>query len=117
MQQERPRILVIRRRYLGDIVLLGIFFRSLRRHWPDATLHVLVEEQYADVLALNPDVNGAFRLPKKSSSIGKCMKLLRDLRKADFTHVLDLDNTEKTAVLARLTGAPFRAVLHLRDRP
>ena len=30
------RILVIRRRYLGDVVLLGSFLRNLRLHWPAA---------------------------------------------------------------------------------
>ena len=28
---ENPRILVIRRRYLGDVVLLGSFLANLRR--------------------------------------------------------------------------------------
>ena len=37
---DPPRILVIRRRYLGDIVLLGSFLRNLRLHWPAARLDV-----------------------------------------------------------------------------
>ncbi len=35
--QATPRILVIRRRYLGDVVLLGSVFRSLRRHFHTST--------------------------------------------------------------------------------
>ena len=116
MPTDRPRILIIRRRYLGDIVLLGTFFRSLRRHWPDAVIDVLVEEQYAAILSLNRDVNGGQKLPKKSTAIGQWATLIRALRSAHYTHVLDLDNTEKTAWLARVTGAPLRAVLHLQDR-
>ena len=113
MSTDRPRILVIRRRYLGDIVLLGIFFRSLRQHWPEAIIHVLVEEQYAEILALNPDVNGTQKLPKKTTAFGRWFSLVLALRSARYTHVLDLDNTEKTAWLARVTGAPLRAALHL----
>ena len=52
-----PRILVIRRRYLGDIVLLGPFLRNLRLHWPDANITVFVEDRFAEAYALNPDVN------------------------------------------------------------
>jgi ADP-heptose:LPS heptosyltransferase len=117
MPTDRPRILVIKRRYLGDIVLLGIFFRSLRRHWPDAVVHGLVEEPYAEILALNPDVNGAHKLPQKSSALGRWFSLIRALRSERYTHVLDLDNTEKTAWLARIAGAPLRAALHLGNQP
>ena len=40
------------------------------------------------------------------------MRLLRALRSGRFTHVFDLDKTEKTALLTRLTGAAFRIALH-----
>jgi ADP-heptose:LPS heptosyltransferase len=116
MLKAPPRILVIKRRYLGDIVLLGLFFRSLRRHWPDAIIDVLVEEQYAEILTLNPDVNGTQKLPKSPKALGRWFSLLRTLRAQRYTHVLDLDNTEKTACLTRVTGAPLRAALHLRDQ-
>jgi ADP-heptose:LPS heptosyltransferase len=102
-----PRILVIRRRYLGDIVLLGSFFSNLRAHWPRAELSALVEESYAEVLDLNPTVNRVFTLPRATKPIAKWLALGRSLRAARFTHVFDLDNREKTAVLSRLTGAPF----------
>ena len=44
---QSPRILVIRRRYLGDVVLLGSLFRNLRIHWPAARIAALVEPAYA----------------------------------------------------------------------
>jgi ADP-heptose:LPS heptosyltransferase len=113
-----PRILVIRRRYLGDIVLLGSFFRNLRLHWPDATIAALVETAYSDVLTLNPDVHQVFHLPQKTAGIRAWLLLARDLRRTRFTHVFDLDNADKTAVLARISGAPFRAaLLHEGIRP
>ena len=39
--------LVIRRRYLGDIVLLGPVFRNLRLHWPGAHLAAVAEPAQA----------------------------------------------------------------------
>jgi ADP-heptose:LPS heptosyltransferase len=100
-----PRVLVIRRRYLGDIVLLGSVFRNLRLHWPDAQLTALTEASYADVLPLNPDVNATLIFPRR---LTEWPGFLRTLRRARFTHVLDFDNTEKTAVLTRVTGALLR---------
>ena len=109
MQPDSPRILVIRRRYLGDIVLLGPVFRNLRLHWPDATIAAVVEAAYAPVLTLNPDVSEILILPERWSA---WPGFLSRLRRARFTHVLDLDNNDRTALLTRLTGAPFRAALH-----
>jgi lipopolysaccharide heptosyltransferase II len=106
---ENPRILVIRRRYLGDVVLLGSFLGNLRRHWPAASLSVLVEPAYAGVLALNSDVNAAPTLPWHWA---QWPGFLRALRRARYTHVFNFDNTERTALLTRFTGAPFRLALH-----
>jgi lipopolysaccharide heptosyltransferase II len=103
------RILIIRRRYLGDIVLLGSLVRNLRLYWANAHLGVLVERRFADLLAMNPDVNTTFTLPQK---LAQWPRFLRQVRRERFTDVLDLDNTEKTALVARLSGAPKRVVLH-----
>ena len=108
---EPPRLLVIRRRYLGDIVLLGSLFRNLRLHWPQARLTALVEPSYAEVLALNPDVDAVLPLPKSGAGLDSWWRALRALRGGRFTHVFNLDNVPKAALLARWTGAPFRAGL------
>jgi ADP-heptose:LPS heptosyltransferase len=103
------RVIVIRRRYLGDVVLLGSLLRNLRLAWPDATLAAVVEPRFADVLKLNPDINAILPLPAR---LREWPQFVRRLRRAKFTHVLDLDNTEKTAAIARLSGAGTRVALH-----
>ncbi len=108
MPALRPNILVIRRRYLGDLVLLGPLLRNLRLHWRQALLTALVEPAYAEVLTLNPDLDEVMALP---AGAGGWWRFLRRLRAARFTHVFDLDNTEKTAWLTRWTRADFRAAL------
>jgi ADP-heptose:LPS heptosyltransferase len=105
-QDRAPRVLVIRRRYLGDIVLLGSVLRNLRLHWPRAWLTVLTEAAYAGVLPLNPDVDSALTFPRGAR---EWFAFTRALRRARFTHVLDFDNTEKTAIVTRLTSAKVRA--------
>ncbi|PHX70937.1 MAG: hypothetical protein CK548_07970 [Opitutia bacterium] len=102
---DAPRVLIIRRRYLGDIVLLGSVLRNLRLHWPDAQLTVLTEPAYAAILALNPDVTTASAFPRSALA---WPAFLAAIRRARFTHVLDFDNTDKTALLSRFTGALLR---------
>jgi heptosyltransferase III len=111
---QNPRILVIRRRYLGDVVLLGSLFRNLRIHWPEARIAALVEPAYAGILALNPDVDEVLSPPKGAIEwpgfIGR-------LRGAAFTHTFDIDNTERTALISRLSGAGQRVALHHGSHP
>ena len=113
MQPEK-RILVIRRRYLGDVVLLGSLFRNLRLHWPDARIAALVEPSWTGILSLNPDVNLALELP---AGLAEWPRFIGSIRRESFTHVLDIDNTEKTALISRLSGAPFRVALHHGEHP
>lgn len=103
-----PHILVIRRRYLGDIVLLGSLLRNLKLHWPACRIGVLCEQTYAPILDLNPDVDERWLLPATRFA---WPRFLWNVRRAGFTHVLDLDNRERTALVTRATGAPVRATV------
>jgi len=114
MAAATPRILVIRRRYLGDVVLLGSVFASLRAHWPEASICVLTEAAYAEVLGLNPDVAHALVFP---SSVTGWPRFIRTLRAARFTHVLDFDNNDRTALVTRLSGAPVRVTYDREINP
>jgi lipopolysaccharide heptosyltransferase II len=109
MAEFAPNVLVIRRRYLGDIVLLGSVFRNLRLHWPDARITVLTEAAYSGILPLNPDVNATLAFPK---GLAGWPAFIRTLRAARFTHVLDFDNTEKTALVTWLSRAIVRATFN-----
>jgi ADP-heptose:LPS heptosyltransferase len=109
-----PRILVIRRRYLGDLVLLGSVFRNLHLHWPGAQITLLAEPGYAAIAALNPDVATILTFPRR---LAEWPRLLATLRRTRFTHVLDFDNTDKTAWLTRWTGAAVRVTYDRETNP
>lgn len=109
-----PHILIIRRRYLGDLVLLGSVLRNLLLHWPGARITLLAEPAYAPIATLNPDVAEILTFPRR---LAQWPRLLGRLRRAKFTHVLDFDNTDKTAWLTRWTGAKVRATYDRETNP
>lgn len=111
--RQIPRILVIRRRYLGDVVLLGSLFRNLRLHWPDAHIAAMVEPQFGAILSLNPDVDAVVAPPRAFA----WTPFVARLRRERFTHVFDIDNTQKTAIASRLSGAAVRVALHHGNHP
>ncbi|HZZ19456.1 MAG TPA: glycosyltransferase family 9 protein [Opitutaceae bacterium] len=110
----QQKILVIRRRYLGDVVLLGSLLRNLKLHWPGCRIVAAVEPGYAGILGLNPDVDAVISPP---SGAAGWFAFARKVRAEKFSHVLDIDNTERTALIARLSGAPFRLALHHGTHP
>jgi heptosyltransferase III len=65
---ERPRILVITLRRLGDVLLTTPLIRTIRRGYPRAVLHVLVFRGSERILQGNPDIDEAIAMPEQPSA-------------------------------------------------
>jgi ADP-heptose:LPS heptosyltransferase len=107
-------ILVIRRRYVGDIVLLESTFRLLRRHWPAARIVACVDPAYRELLKLHPAIDASLPLPTRWHA---WPRFLLRLRRERFTHVLDFDNRARTALITALSGAGIRATMRHGEQP
>jgi heptosyltransferase-3 len=108
---ERPRILVVALRRLGDVLLTTPLIASLRQAWPQATIEALVFADTAGILAGNPDLDGVVTLPAKrtfAQSVSLAMKLWRRYDLAISTQ--SGDRPTFFAILAgRQTVAPVEA--------
>lgn len=109
MRSGTPRILVIRRRYLGDLILLGAILKNLRLQSPGAHIAVITEQAYAGVLAMNPEVDEVLPFPH---GLAGWWSLIRRLWRKKFSTVYDFDNRDKTALVAWLSRAEQRFALH-----
>jgi ABC-type multidrug transport system ATPase subunit len=81
---------------------------------PGHSITLLAEPGYAAIAALNPDVATILTFPRR---LAEWPRLLATLRRARFTHVLDFDNTDKTAWLTRWTGAAVRVTYDRETNP
>jgi len=94
---EPPRILVIRRDNIGDLVCATPLFAALRKHYPRAHIAALVNSYNAGVLRGNPDLDAIHAYTKLKhrgpgqSLLGTALaswRLLSALRKPAFDHVI-----------------------------
>ena len=65
---ERPRILVIALRRIGDVLLTTPLIRSLRGAWPDSTIDVLVFADTAGILDGNPYLDDVIAMPLRPTA-------------------------------------------------
>ena len=110
------RILVLRPRALGDVLLATPALRALRLGFPEAELHVGVDDTLAPLLARNPHVHRLWLLPRRRGGVRAWLGLYAGLARAHFDLVLDLHGSPRTAFLSWWTRAPNRVGYALRGR-
>ncbi|MFL6566464.1 MAG: glycosyltransferase family 9 protein [Burkholderiales bacterium] len=94
---DRPRILVIRRDNIGDLVCATPLLAAIRRRYPRSHIAALVNSYNAGVLGRNPDVDAVHAYTKlkhrsaNESWLGTVLgslRLFRALREPRFDHVI-----------------------------
>lgn len=99
-------ILVIKLRYIGDVLLTTPFLHVLRQGFPDARVTMLVNPGTEDVLRYNLDVSEVICLPP--TGIIPQFQFCRGLREHRFDCVVDLTDGDRSAFISFVTGARLR---------
>lgn len=102
------KVLLIRLRRIGDIILTTPAVRVLRTALPLAELVYVVEEPYRKLVEGNPDIDRVVAVPKGASR-GEFLALARALRKEGFDAVIDFHGGPRASLLAFLSGAKLKA--------
>ncbi|MDD5303172.1 MAG: lipopolysaccharide heptosyltransferase II [Elusimicrobia bacterium] len=97
-----PKILVIRLSSLGDVVLTGPVYKSLKAHWPGCRVTVLVKPQFAAALKGHPGVDEVVPFTG-------IMDALRLIKARGFTHLLDLHGNLRSFVIRTMARVPNTA--------
>ena len=104
------RVLLIRLRLIGDVVLSTPVIRALRRAFPDATLTYLVERDAAAVVAGNRDLDRII-VVERTRGLRRVLddaKLAWQLRRDRYDVVIDMHGGPRSSWLALATGAGQR---------
>lgn len=105
------KILVIRYRSIGDILLANPVLAGLRRRFPEAEIHLLIDDTFEDLLYNNPNVDCLVlnRRHRVDSGLKSDLKTIKALRKEKYDLVVDLQTGPRGAITSLLSGAIIRA--------
>lgn len=110
------RILLVRPSALGDVSRTVPVAASLKRRWPGAELHWLVNAGMEPVIAAHPAVDRVVPFPRralagfgvKGSATRRGLAFARRLRSMRYDAVYDVQGLARSGLLTWLTRAPRR---------
>jgi len=109
------RILIIRPSALGDVCRSVPLLTSLRRAWPAARIDWLVNSAFSGAIAAHPALSGVVPFDRRAlgrwwspRALHHLRTFLAGLRSAHYDLVIDAQGLARSALFARVTGAPIR---------
>ncbi|MBI5026679.1 MAG: putative lipopolysaccharide heptosyltransferase III [Nitrospirae bacterium] len=108
------KILVVKFRHIGDVLLIVPTIRALKKTFPETTVSVLVNSGTEDVLTGNAVIDEliVFDRAIKSLPAGKRfmkeISFLKEIRAKGFDMTVDLTGGDRAAIISFLSGARYR---------
>jgi len=107
------RVLVIKLRAIGDVILSTVVTGNLRRAFPEAAIDFLTEPPSREVLSGNRFINSVVLYDRRAMN---GLDLIRTVRRGRYDLIIDLFGNPRTALLTRLSGARLRVGYRFRGR-
>lgn len=98
------RILCIKLKHLGDVLLMTPAIRALRRAWPGSAIAALVPRGTEELLEGNPDLDAVLTFDRGAQG----WQVVRVLRRYRPDLTLEMGQGDREAVLGWLSGAGTR---------
>jgi lipopolysaccharide heptosyltransferase I len=108
-EQSVPRILIARLSAIGDVLHSLPVACALRKTFPTAKIGWVVEGRAGDLLMGHPAIDQLVRVPRKWLKSPRAIwELRRTLCQQRYDLSIDVQGLTKSAIAARLSGAPRR---------
>lgn len=103
------KILVIKQRQLGDVLMGTLALEELRKAYPDAQIDFLTEKKCAPIVENNPFINSVYLIDKqKENTIFKQIKFYRTIAKNKYDTVIALQTLPRVLLQVFFSKAKYR---------
>lgn len=120
MDKPFRKILVIKMRFHGDMLLTTPVISTLKQNYPDASVDVLLYEDTMPILSENPEIHTLYGIKNKKASAGEkvsnFLHLIKVLRKNKYDLIVNMADQWMVAILVRLLNAPVKISQDFRHR-
>lgn len=103
---ERPRLLFLRPRFRGDVLMASVVARIMKRDYPDSQVDLLTEPASVGAATGEPAWHKIISVPRKG--VAAWWRVVRQIRNRNYDAVCDLFGNPRTATLAWVSGARFK---------
>ncbi|MBW7675748.1 hypothetical protein K1I32_09220 [Chryseobacterium sp. LJ756] len=100
---DKIKILIIQKKFMGDILVSSTTFPLLKKKFPDAELSVLLEEKHKQILYGNPYLDHLIFWDDQNF-----VQMMQNIRRENFDIVIDLYSKIDTGLLTLFSGAKKR---------
>jgi len=111
--QKEERLLFIRYSALGDVVRAIPIVATIKESFPALYITWLLERPFDELIKGQPYVDDLLVWDRKLGFKG-FVRLILKIRKANFTHLISVQGTDRSAVIALFSGIKNRAGRHDR---
>ena len=121
--REKPRIdlsdlkkiLLIRLRRIGDVVMTTPAVAVLKAQLPHASISYLIEEPYRELVEGNPHLDEVIIVPRKQNT-RDFLRLTQTIRKKRFDCLIDFHGGPRAAWMTLLSGSKLKVGYRIRHK-
>jgi len=111
-KEKINKILVVKLRAIGDVLLSTAVLKNLRYNFPNAKIDFLTEPPAKEIVDGNPFIDELIIFEREKNNLIKFW----ELRKRKYDLVIDLFCNPRSALLTFITGAKYRVGYAFRGR-
>lgn len=122
VQFAPKKILIIKLRHHGDMLLTTPVINALQRHYPQATIDVLLYKETRPMLEAHPSVHHLHIIDRSWKKEGSWQKLRHEMalvsavRSRHYDLIINLADQWRSAIITGLSGAPVRIGFAFKKR-
>ncbi len=103
------KILIIQQKMIGDVLTSSILFEALRKQYPNATLHYLINSYAFPVVEHNPHIDNIhFFTPEIEDSSQLFLSFIKVIRKEKYDVVVDVYSKFSSSIITLFSGASIK---------